>query len=116
MSDFVRPMRARLFENGGLKELFDHVRNLLMATLIMAAGSYAIRRGAMVDLFGVLYDELTGFVVLAIGAVLAILNALWGLHQLNNENLHVGIRILAIGLYLVATVRLIQLVVVLRIN
>jgi hypothetical protein len=114
MFDFFLSARARLLEEGGLKALFDHLRNLLMATLIMAAGSYAIRRGVVVDLFGVLYDELAGFIVLAIGALLAILNALSGLHQLNKQQLHIGIRILAIGLYAVATVRLIQLVVVLR--
>jgi hypothetical protein len=114
MFDFFLSARARLFEEGGLKALFDHLRNLLMATLIMAAGNYAIRRGVVVDLFGVLYDELAGFIVLAIGALLAILNALSGLHQLNEQQLHIGIRILAIGLYAVATVRLIQLVVALR--
>ena len=114
MFDFFLSARARLFEEGGLKDLFDHVRNLLMATLIMAAGSYAMRRGVVIDLFGVLYDELAGFIVLAIGALLAILNALSGLHQINKQQLHISIRILAIGLYVVATVRLIQFVVLLR--
>ena len=114
MFDFFLSARARLFEEGGLKDLFDHVRNLLMATLIMAAGSYAMRRGVVIDLFGVLYDELAGFIVLAIGALLAILNALSGLYQINKQQLHISIRILAIGLYVVATVRLIQFVVLLR--
>ena len=114
MFDFFLSARARLFDEGGLKDLFDHVRNLLMATLIMAAGSYAMRRGVVIDLFGVLYDELAGFIVLAIGALLAILNALSGLHQINKQQLHISIRILAIGLYVVATLRLIQFVVLLR--
>jgi hypothetical protein len=114
MSDFFLSTKARLFDEGGLKDLFDHVRNLLMAALIMAAGSYATRHGVAVDLFGVLFDELVGFIVLAIGVLLAILNALSGLHQINKQQLHLGIRILAIGFYVVATVRLIQLVVVFR--
>src|SRR5262249_13643383 len=45
MEVFVRELfqstRVRLFDEGGLKDLFDHVRNLLTATLIIASGSYA---------------------------------------------------------------------------
>lgn len=52
--------------------------------------------------------------MLAIGALLAILNALNGLHQLNKQHWHMGIRIAAIVLYVVATVRLIQFIVAFR--
>jgi hypothetical protein len=31
-----------LFDEGGVEEIFSHLRNLLVATVIMAAGSYAI--------------------------------------------------------------------------
>jgi hypothetical protein len=103
-----------LFDEGGLKDLFDHVRNFLMATLIIAAGGYVIRQTATIELFGILYDKLAGYIVLAIGSLLAVLNALNGLHQLNKQQWHIGIRIVVIVLYVVGTVRLIQLVVVLR--
>lgn len=114
MRELFRTTSARLLDEGGLKELFDHVRNLLMATLIIAAGAYVIKQGAAIEPLGVLYDEFVGYVVLAIGALLAVLNALNGLHQLNKQQWHVGIRVVAIALYVVATVRLIQLVVVFR--
>jgi len=54
---------------------------------------------------------LAGFIVLPIGVLLAIPNALSGLHQLDKQQLHLGIRILATG---IDVVRLIRFVVVLR--
>jgi hypothetical protein len=114
MWELLQSTKVRLFDEGGLKGLFDHVRNLLMATLIIAAGGYVIRQAATIELFGVLYDELTGYIVLAIGAFLGILNALYGLYQLNKQKWHIGIRIVVIVIYVVGTLRLIQLVVVLR--
>ena len=114
MREYFRSKTARLFDEGWVKELFDHVRNLLMATLIIAAGAYAIRNATTVEPLGVLYDEFAGYIVLVIGGLLAVLNALHGLHQLNKQQWHIGIRFILIALYVVGTVRLIQLVVVLR--
>ena len=75
MRELLHSTKVRLFDEGGLKGLFDHIRNLLMATLIIAAGGYVIRQAATIELFGVLYDELifTGYIVLAIGAFLGVL-------------------------------------------
>jgi hypothetical protein len=114
MRKVFQSTRARLFDQGGLKELFDHLRNLLMATLVIAAGSYAIREAAVIQLFGVLEVELAGYLVIAIGLPLVGLNALNGLLQLNRQRWHIGFRIAAIVLYLVGTVHLLPLVVVLR--
>ena len=114
MRELFQSTKVRLFDQGSLKELFDHVRNLLMATLIIAAGSYAISQAATVELFGALDVEFSGYIVLAIGVFLAVLNALNGLHQLNKQQWHIGFRIGAIILYFVVTVRILQLVVALR--
>jgi len=114
MRELLQSTKVRLFDEGGLKDLFDHVRNLLMATLIIAAGSFVKRQAATIEPFGILYDEFAGYMVLAIGAILGVLNALNGLHQLNKQHLHIGIRIVVIVLYVVGTVRLIQLVALLR--
>lgn len=114
MRKLFQTTSVRLLDEGGLKDLFDHVRNLLMATLIIAAGAYVIKQAVSIELLGVLYDEFAGYIVLAIGGLLALLNALNGLHQLNKQHWHIGIRIVIIVLYVVATVRLIQLVVVFR--
>lgn len=50
MYELLRRTKVKLFDEGGLKELFDHVRNLLIATLIIAAGSYGIRQAATLGL------------------------------------------------------------------
>lgn len=114
MRELFQSAKARLFDEGGLKDLFDHIRNLLMATLIIAAGGHVIKQAPTIELFGVLYDELVGYVVLAIGALLVVLNALNGWHQLNKEQWHIGIRIVIVFLYVIGALRVIQLVVALR--
>jgi hypothetical protein len=106
--------KVRLFDEGGLDELFNHLKNLLTATLIISAGSYGIREAATVELFGAPDVELAGYFVVAIGALLAALNALKGLHQLNKQRWHIGFRIVAIVLYFVGAMRVIQLLVALR--
>ncbi len=85
-----------------------------MATLIIAAGGYVIRRAPNIELLGVLYDEVAGYIVLAIGILLAILNALNGWHHLNKKQWHIGIRLLIIFMYVIGALRVLQLVVVLR--
>jgi hypothetical protein len=113
MRELFQSTKVRLFDQGGLKELFDHVRNLLMATLIIAAGSYGISQAATVQLFGALDAKFAGYAVLAIGVFLAVLNALNGLHQLNRQQWHIGFRI-AVIMYFFVTMRILQLVVALR--
>jgi len=40
MRELGQPAKVRLIDEGGLKGLFEHVRNLLMATVIIAVGTY----------------------------------------------------------------------------
>jgi hypothetical protein len=71
MRELFQSTKVRLFDEGGLKEMFDHLRNLLMATLIIAAGSYGIRQAPVVELLGVLDVEIAGYFVVVIGVLLA---------------------------------------------
>jgi hypothetical protein len=98
MRELLQLTKVRLFDEGGLDELFNHLKNLL----------------TVVELFGAPDVELAGYFVVAIGALLAALNALKGLHQLNKQRWHIGFRIVAIVLYFVGAMRVIQLLVALR--
>jgi len=46
MPDTWRALQTLLLEQGGIGAIFAHLRNLVMATVIIAAGAYAIRQRA----------------------------------------------------------------------
>jgi hypothetical protein len=116
MPELLESTKARLINEGGLKELFDHIRNLLMAALIIASGAYGIKQPATFELISVFDAQVVGYIVLVIGVLLALLNALDGLHRLNKQQLHIGFRVATVILYLVCALRIVQLVVLLRGN
>ncbi len=114
MSDIWHFLKTKLFDEGGIEAIFSHVRNLLIATVIIAAGSYAIRQPADVQIFGVLNLEIAGLGVEAIGFVLVGLNLLDGLYRLARLGSPLVLRIALVGLYLFVSMRLIQFIVLLR--
>jgi len=114
MRNMLQYLTAKLIHEGGVKGLFDHVRNLLTATLIIAAGSYAIRQAAVIQFFGVMDVELAGYAVVVIGVMLAGLSASDGLYQLKKQQWHIGFRVAAIGMYLFGAMRIVQFLVMLR--
>jgi hypothetical protein len=103
-----------LFDEGGVDAIFSHVRNLLIASLIIAAGSYAIRQAPDVEIFGVSNLEIAGIGVAAIGFVLVGLNLIDGLFKLTRIGSPLALRIALVGLYLFISMRLVQFVVLLR--
>jgi hypothetical protein len=114
MSDIFRFLKTKLLDEGGIEEIFSHLRNLLIATVIIAAGSYAIRQPPDVELFGVLNLEIAGFGVEAIGILLVGLNLLDGLYKLTRLGSPLALRIALVGLYLFISMRVIQFIVLLR--
>ena len=114
MRDIWQSLKTGLFDEGGVEEIFSHFRNLLIATLIIAAGSYAIRQSSDVEMFGVLNLEIAGLGVGAIGFILVGLNLLDGLHKLTGLGYPFALRIALVGLYLFISLRLVQFIVLLR--
>jgi hypothetical protein len=114
MSDIWRSLKNKLLDEGGIEKIFSHLRNLLIATLIIAAGSYAIRQPADVEIFGVLNLEIAGLGVAVIGFILVGLNLLDGLYKLTRLGTPLPLRIALVGLYLFISMRLIQIIVLLR--
>jgi hypothetical protein len=103
-----------LFDERGVDAIFSHVRNLLIATVIIAAGSYAIRQASDVAIFGVLSLEISGIGVGVIGVFLAGLNLIDGLFKLSRVGGALALRIALVCLYLFLSIRLVQFVVLLR--
>lgn len=114
MSDIWRSIKTKLLDEGGIEDIFSHVRNLLIATVIIAAGSYAIRQPADVEIFGVLNLEIAGLGVEIIGFILVGLNLLDGLYKLTRLGSPLVLRVALVGLYLFVSMRLIQFTVLLR--
>jgi hypothetical protein len=114
MRNIFHCLKTMLFDEGGVEEIFSHLRNLLVATVIMAAGSYAIRQASDVEIFGVLDLEIAGFAVGGIGFVLVVLNFIDGLIKLSKLGSPFALRIALVALYFFFSMRLVQFVVLLR--
>lgn len=109
-----RELAAELFERDGLTTLFTHARNVLTGAVIVAAGTYAVHHIEKVPMPGMWSVHLAGYGVATFGAVLLLLNLLDGLHRLSKRRHHVALRLAAIGVYLIVSVRLSQVAVFFR--
>lgn len=107
--------RRMLFDNGGLEEIFRHVRNLVVATLVIAAGMHAVENGRSLDIKGMPNTAVAGYIVSTIGVVLFLLN-LAGLHRLSKVRRHLALQILLLAIYAFVTLRVTQLVLALRMS
>lgn len=111
MSDSVL---GGLFDRGGLRAIFDHARNAVVATLIVAAGLGTTRTHDLSDLVGVPYPLIAGYVVTGLGCALIALNFIDGLRRLARLRWHVTLQI-ALGLgYLFASFRIVQFLIFMR--
>jgi hypothetical protein len=114
MRTFLHSLKTMLFDEGGAEAIFSHMRNFLIATVIIAAGTYAIQQARDVEIFGVANLEIAGVGVAAIGFSLVGLNLIDGLLKLSKVGSSFALRIALVGLYLFFSMRLVQFVVLLR--
>jgi hypothetical protein len=114
MPGALRSLKTELLDEGGIEEIFSHLRNLLLATVVIAAGSYVTRRPEEVNLFGILSPDLAGYGVEAVGAILVGLNFLDGFYKLTRLGSPLILRTALAALYLLISIRLVHFVVLLR--
>lgn len=114
MPGIVRWLKIKLLDEGGIEEIFSHLRNLILATVVIAAGSYATTQPDKIKLFGFLKPEMAGHGIEALGAVLVGLNFIDGIYKLTKLGSHVALKIALAVLYLLISIRLIYFVVLLR--
>ena len=96
------------------KELFSHVEQMIVATLIISAGAHVSSTEPATVLFGYLRHGLIGRGVELFGAILLLLNFLDGLYKLAKLDWHVAYQIVMSILYIALSVRLVQLILAFR--
>jgi hypothetical protein len=106
--------KEELFEKGGAEEIFSHVRNLVVATLIMAAGIYAVRNALWTSVPGVVSVEFAGYAVTVLGFLIALLNFFDGLYKLSRKGWHTVLQLAVIVAYLFISLRIAQLLFLFR--
>jgi hypothetical protein len=102
------------FDRGGLKAVFEHARNLVVATIIVAAGFETVKRFDTIHVPGLSNPLLAGYVVAAAGCLLILLNFVDGLRQLHRLRWHVALQTLLVLAYLLFSLRLVQLIIAFR--
>lgn len=97
----------QIFENDGLKPLYDHIRNLLLGAILLAAGTFQMQHATYSPIDRVA-GEFLGWGVVAIGVALTSLNFLDGIFKLAKFSHPLPYRLLLIIVYLVLAARLVM--------
>ncbi|MFL9901133.1 hypothetical protein PQR75_14815 [Paraburkholderia fungorum] len=110
----MRAIALALFDRGGLSAAFEHARNLVVATFIVAAGFETVSRFDTIDLPGLLSPLFAGYVVAGTGCLLISLNFIDGLRKLAKLRWHFLLQT-ALGIvYLLFSLRIVQLILLFR--
>ena len=93
-----------VFDVNNTKAVFDHIRNLLMCALLIAAGVFeGQQRIGLISDFNT--SPFVGWGLIFIGVVLALINLRVGLSQLSKLAYHRLWMALVLAAYVVASVR-----------
>ena len=90
-------------------KVFDNVKNLLVCALLFAAGSDALN-GTQQVFMGLWGSKLAGLGLIAVSAVLMLMNISDGLHRLAKLRYHTLLQVFFCLLYLVIAVRVVEIV------
>lgn len=111
-----RAVTQALFDGNGLKGAFEHIRNLVIATVLVAAGFETVKRSDVINLPGLSNPLFAGYVVAGIGCALIVLNLLAGLRQLSRLRWHIALQTALIITYVIFSLRMVQLIILFRTN
>jgi hypothetical protein len=107
-------LATELFDQKGLDTVFSHARNVVTGAVIVAAGTCATHYSGNTPLPGGWSLHFAGYVVTAVGVLLLLLNLLSGLRSLARRRHPRLLRALTILLYIGLSVRLAQVLVLVR--
>ena len=114
LKDFRRNPLADLFHRDSLSEVFAHARNVLTCAMLMAAGMFAVRHHERVQLPGMWTVHAAGYIVVAVGVLLLLLNLWDGLRRLSRRRHSLVLRAIAIYVYIALSLRLTQVLLYFR--
>ncbi|MCU1752688.1 hypothetical protein [Pseudomonas sp. 6D_7.1_Bac1] len=100
---------GRLLDQGLNKEVFDNLRNLLMCTLLLAAGTDALRSPSS-PIFHLFGYWIAGWGLIALAVALMLLNMCDGLRKLAKTRYHLSLQIVLCLLYVVLAFRIVEIV------
>jgi hypothetical protein len=114
MRGVTQAVAQALFDRGGLKSAFEHIRNLVIATVLVAAGFESVKRFDLIDLPGLSNPRFAGYVVAGTGCLLIFLNLLDGLRQLSRLRWHFVLQTALTVAYIFFSLRMVQLIILFR--
>jgi hypothetical protein len=96
-------------DKGLFQDIFSHVRNYVVCSLILAAGFYAVKNPR--DLFlGTKADEVAGVVTIVFGFLLILINLYGGIYKLSKYKGHFLLNILLLVIYLFVSLRVFEII------
>jgi len=90
-------------------QIFDNIKNLLACAFLFAAGTSALHSDHEMFL-GLLASSMAGWGLIAVSAMLTLLNISDGLRRLSRLRYHTLLQIVVCLLYIVLAVRVVELV------
>jgi hypothetical protein len=96
-------------DEGIIKDIFFHIRNYVVCSLILTAGFYAIKNPRNL-LFGTRADELAGVVTIVFGCLLILLNLYDGIYKLSKFKYNLLLNILLVVIYLFVSLRIFEII------
>jgi len=98
---------ASFIDSGKLNALFDHVKNLVIFSFLLALGTNNLNHPDS-DIFGIFPSNFLGFGVIGLASILIFLNLYDGIRRLAKLERHKLLTFFLILLYVVLTIRVVE--------
>ena len=96
-------------DEGIINDIFIHVRNYAVCSLILAAGFYAKNNPRNLLPLGAKADVIAGFITITFGILLILLNLYDGIYKLSKYKHHFLLDLLLLVIYLFVTARIFEI-------
>ena len=102
-------------QRGVPKQIFDHIRNFLICAMLLAIGTNELKADTSL-LFGLISSKYSGIGVIGIAFMLIALNIYDGIRRLSGFKYHLILTIGLVSLYVIMSVRVVEMTLNFRIG